>query len=126
MQRVMIWFFILTFFLVSNSFAANDVIHKLERGIINVVTAPVEIPKEIRAHWINGSEKTYHILVWIFCGFVKGTFMTAARVGSGVWDVVSSPVAIPQNYKPLFKPDYVFDDWPQRKEGVVYKQLGDQ
>lgn len=122
----MIVFIMVSLLVVPNSFAANDAIHKLGRGITNVVTAPVEIPKEIRAHWIKGSEKTYHIIVWIFCGFVKGTVMTTARAGSGVWDVVSSPVSIPKDYQPILKPDYVFDDWPQRKEGVVYKNLGDK
>ncbi len=52
--------------------------------------------------------------------------MTVARVGSGTWDIVSAPMNIPNNFEPLLKPDYVFDDWPQRKEGVVYKNLGDK
>jgi hypothetical protein len=51
--------------------------------------------------------------------------MTAARVGSGAWDVVTFPIKTPANYEPLLKPDYVFDQWPQRQEGVVYKNLRD-
>lgn len=116
---------ILIFLIVPNAFAENNGIQKLQRGITNVITAPLEIPKEIRTHWIAGSEKTPHILAWIFCGVVKGTLMTAARVGSGAWDIVTSPVAIPENYEPLLEPDFVFDDWPQRQEGVVYKNLSD-
>lgn len=99
---------------------------KLERGVVNIVTSPVEIPKEIRRYWIMGSEKTYHIIVWVFAGTIKGFISTLERAGSGVWDVVSFPVKVPANYEPLLRPDYVFEDWPKRKIGVVYKNLGDQ
>ncbi len=126
MRRIVMAITFSTFLFVSNSFAASESIHKLGRGITNVVTAPVEIPKELRAHWIKGSEKTYHISAWLFCGLVKGIVMTPVRMGSGVWDIVTSPLAIPKDYQPLLKPDYVFDDWPKRKEGVVYKQFGDK
>ncbi len=122
MQKVIAIIVSVTMLSISNSYAANDPIQKVGRGITNVVTAPVEIPREIRAHWIKGSEKTYHILVWIFCGFVKGTVMTTARVGSGVVDIATSPF----KNDALLQPNYVFDDWPKRKEGVVYKQLGDK
>ncbi len=122
MRRTMIVLTFLTVIFVSNSFAASEPIHKLGRGITNVVTAPVEIPKEIRAHWIKGSEKTYHILVWIFCGFVKGTVMTTARVGSGVVDIATFPF----KNDALLKPNCVFEDWPKRQEGVIYKNLGDK
>jgi|CXWL01.1.fsa_nt_gi putative exosortase-associated protein (TIGR04073 family) len=125
MHRTLITVIILTFFVVPNSFAAKNKTQKLGRGIANIVTAPLEIPKEIRAHWIKGSEKTPHILAWIFCGAVKGTFMAAARIGSGAWDVVTFPAEIPEEYEPLLKPDYVFDQWPQRQEGVVYRNLRD-
>ncbi len=126
MRNLMLMGIFLFFTFVSNSLAANGPVDKLARGFTNVVTAPLEIPKEVRAHWIKGSEKTYHIIAWIFCGFVKGTVMTTARVGSGLWDIVTFPVKTSQNYQPLLKPDYVFEDWPQRKEGVVYKNLGDK
>ena len=111
---------------VTSAFAATNPVQKLGRGIVNVVTAPVEIPKEIRAHWIKGSEKTYHIIVWIFCGTVKGVVMTGARIGSGSWDIATAPINIPQDYAPLLKPEYVFDYWPKRQEGVIYKNLGDK
>ncbi len=122
MRRRMIVTTFLTFICVSNSFAASEAIHKLGRGITNVVTAPVEIPKEIRVHWIKGSEKTYHVLVWIFCGFVKGIVMTTARVGSGVVDIATFPF----KNDALLQPNYVFEDWPKRQAGVSYKNLGDK
>lgn len=126
MRKILIVTIILLMGAVKNSCAENVPLQKLERGLTNVVTAPVEIPKEIRAHWIKGSEKTYHIIVWIFCGFVKGTAMTTARLGSGVWDVVTFPITVSKDNKPLLQPDYVFEEWPRREEGVEYKNLGDE
>ena len=110
---------------MSNSFAANGAIKKLQRGIVNVVTAPVEVPKQIRAYWIAGSEKTLHISPWLFCGFMKGAWMTPLRMGSGLWDVVTFLINLPGNGSSLLKPEYVFDEWPKRKKGVVYKNLWD-
>ena len=86
---------------------------KLSRGFVNIITAPIEIPKEARAYWIIGAQKTPHILVWIFCGTVWGVIEGVKRVGSGFWDVVSFPVNKPDGYEPLFKPYFVFDQWPR-------------
>ncbi len=99
--------------LCSSVMAANPAI-KLERGVVNVVTSPVEIVKYTRAYWIKGSEKTPHIIVWFFAGTIEGTVEMVKRGGSGLWDVVSFPFAVPQNYDSLIKPDYVFEDWPRR------------
>lgn len=120
-----------TFFLVlfvvmidRPSFAAHDPVNKLKRGAVNVLTAPVEIPKEIRSYWIQGSEKTFHISAWIFCGLVKGVVNTPVRLVSGVWDVLTFPIATNKDNQPLYKPEYVFEEWPKRKPGVIYKNMG--
>ncbi len=126
MRNVLVIAVFLSCVFVSNSFGADGPVDKAKRGIISVVTSPIEIPKEVRAHWIKGSEKTYHVGVWVFCGLIKGTVMMTARIGSGVWDVATFPIKTPKNYEPLLKPDYVFDQWPQRQEGVVYKKLGEK
>ena len=126
MKRTVILCLVFSFVAMTDSFAASGVIKKLQRGIVNVVTAPVEVPKQIRAYWIAGSEKTFHIIVWGFCGFVKGLWMTPLRMVSGLWDVITCPLDLPKNGASLVKPEYVFDDWPKRKKGVVYKNLWDR
>ena len=110
---------------VTNSFADSPAVEKLQRGIVNLVTAPVEIPKQVRASWITGSEKTFHISAWLFYGFVKGLWMTPVRMVSGLWDIVTFPFDTPAKGKSLLTPAYVFDDWPKREKGVVYHNLGD-
>ena len=92
---------------------ADGPVHKLTRGIVNVVAAPVEIPKQARAYWIEGAQKTPHILVWIFSGTVWGVVQTVKRAGSGVWDIVSFPIDQPTEYQPLMLPEYPFQEWPR-------------
>ena len=89
---------------------AGGPLKKLLRGMATIVTAPLEIPHETRRYWKMGAKKTDHILVWILCGFVKGTADTTIHLGSGLWDVVSFPVPIPADYKSLMKPDQINSD----------------
>ncbi len=101
-------------FLASPACAATGVVHKLWRGVVNIASAPLEIPKGFRKGWIDGSKKTPHIIVWLVCGTVEGSVNTVKRLGSGVWDVVSFPVAVPADYQAIYEPEYVLQNWPQR------------
>ena len=113
MKKSFIFIIILTLFCASQAFAESNPGKKLYRGVVNVVTAPVEIPKQARAYWIEGAQKTDHILVWIGSGTVWGMVQTVKRAGSGIWDIVSFPFEKPDQYEPLLKPDFVFDEWPR-------------
>ncbi len=97
----------------SVSYAENMPVKKLSRGLVNIVTAPIEIPKQARAYWIKGAQKTPHILAWIGCGVVWGGVQVIKRTGSGIWDVISFPFSKPANYEPLLKPNFVFQEWPR-------------
>ncbi len=96
--------------------------NKLTRGVVNVVTASVEIPKQTRAYWIEGAHITDHFLVWAASGAVWGMVQTVKRTASGLWDIVSFPFAKPQDYAPLLKPDYVFEDWPSDPDVFIFKR----
>ena len=91
----------LSFSLTFNAHAACPAVQKLTRGVITIVTSPLEIPKQSRIYWKRGAEKTPHVLVWIFCGAVKGAVNMVVRVGSGAWDTLTFPIPIPKDYKPL-------------------------
>ena len=45
---------------------------KLKRGAINLVTAPLEIPKQTKIYYDKGIQKTKNVVPWLFCGVVKG------------------------------------------------------
>lgn len=122
-----ILFIAITLVLISsNSWAICKPVAKFIRGVENIVTSPVEIVKQTRWGWIEGSAKTFHISAWLLSGSVKGVAMMTARIGSGVWDIVTFPVNIPSGYQSLIKPNSVFQDWPERKAGVIYKQFGEK
>lgn len=87
--------------------------HKLYRGLVNIVTAPLEVPKQTRAYWIKGAQKTVHISANLFSGAVWGIVQGVKRLGSGLWDTMSFPFDVPNHNQPLFKPEFVFDEWPR-------------
>ncbi len=82
---------------------------KLARGIANVATGFLEVPQTIGQEW----KESNNAAVGIFAGFFKGIVQAVVRTGSGVWDVLTFPAAIPKDYEPLYHPDYVFDQVEQ-------------
>jgi len=79
---------------------------KLGRGIVNVVTGWVELPKNI----YDTSVETNNPLMGITYGTLKGVGMTVVRTGAGAYDVVTFLFPIPQNYQPVLKPEFVFEE----------------
>ena len=90
---------------------AHNMGTKLKRGFVNIITAPIEIPKQTSQYWKKGTEKSKHPCIWLFPGFIKGVVNTVGRLGSGLWDVVTFNIEMPAHYEPLMKPDYVLEDW---------------
>ena len=84
--------------------------HKLKRGIVNVVTAPIEIAKGVDDGWKQNSCRASTACTGAFTGFFKGIAHTVGRMGSGVWDIVSFPFKVPANYEPLMKPEFIMDN----------------
>lgn len=82
---------------------------KLGRGIVNIITSPIEIAKQVDLNW-KQSAKSKSQAKGIVTGFFKGLAYTVGRMGSGVWDVISFPFKTPKNYEPLMKPEFVLDD----------------
>lgn len=78
---------------------------KLKRGASNIITAPVEIPKQVIA---GAYEKP--CLIMMFSGLFKGVAYTMGRMGSGFWDILTCNTDVPA--EPLMKPACVFEDWP--------------
>lgn len=122
MKKICVVLLILVFGSASISHADTGPLNKLVRGLTNVVTSPFEIPKQIRAYWIEGAHHTDHILVWVISGFTRGVVEDVKRFGSGIWDVLSFPVSIPGDYEPLMKPDYVFQEWPTDPDVFIFKR----
>jgi len=113
MFRVFLSFLVVMLFCATQAQAGSKSVEKLGRGVTNIITAPIEIPKQVRAYWIEGAQKTDHILVWIASGIVWGKVQGVKRFSSGVWDTLTFAIEKPDEYEPLMKPDFVFEEWPR-------------
>lgn len=74
-------------------------LHKLERGLINICTCPVELPASMMSVADEKGE-----IFGFFIGAAEGLFTTAFRAISGVYDTLT--FFIPSYCKPLMEPEY--------------------
>ncbi len=80
--------------------AFNKMQHKLGRGLANVFTGVVEVPKNISREWRKSDPVTGFIV-----GGVKGVGWAATRMAVGVYETVTFPIPVPANYEPLMEPE---------------------
>ena len=86
----------------------RSMLTKVKRGAINIITAPIEIPKQIKGELKTAEGKPAPAkVVTLLGGTVKGLIWTIGRVGSGLYDVLTFNINLPNDYEPLMKPDYV-------------------
>ncbi len=89
-----------------NCYSQNPV-RKLGRGVANIVTGWVEIPKNV-----YDTTQDENIFMGLTIGLAKGLGMSVIRTGAGIYDAVTFPFPIPQDYEPLLEPEYVLgEEW---------------
>lgn len=71
---------------------------KLGRGAANIVTSPLEILKSVQ----DTSKESGYIAGFTW-GPVKGIFKTITRATVGVYEIVTFPIPMPRDYKPILK-----------------------
>jgi len=79
---------------------------KLGRGIVNIATGWVELPKNI----YDTSVETNNPLMGITYGTLKGVGMTVVRTGAGIYDTATFLFPVPQDYDPILDPEFVFEE----------------
>jgi putative exosortase-associated protein (TIGR04073 family) len=84
--------------------------NKLVRGVANVATGWVELPKQIVVTF-----KEEGAVKGIFVGPLKGIGMTLVRTVSGVVEVATFIVPFPGCYDPYFDPEYVWQGWSEEE-----------
>jgi len=77
--------------------------NKLARGVANIATGWLELPKQI---YITCKEEGY--AKGLTVGPVKGIGMSLVRTVSGVGETVTFVIAYPGFYDPFFDPSYVW------------------
>ena len=89
------------------SVQADNALDKLGRGAANVVTSPFEISKNM------GDAKTEDgIFASLTVGLFKGIFDFGKRAVVGVYEIVTFPIPIPADYKPILTdPEYFLEGY---------------
>ncbi len=83
----------------------NSAGDKLVRGLSNVFLGFLEVPRNIH----NVSESRNSLLQGWTVGLGEGLGYTLLRMGAGVYEVVTFPFPLPEGYRPIVKPPFVWD-----------------
>ncbi len=83
----------------------NKMLHKLGRGITNVFTCWVEIPRTVSREWERTDPVTGIVL-----GTVKGAGWAATRLATGAYETFTFPFPVPPDYKAMIEPEFVVTD----------------
>jgi putative exosortase-associated protein (TIGR04073 family) len=89
---------------VSSPCYAQDATKKLGRGLVNILTGWIELPKNIYKTSVESNPFS-----GITVGLAKGLGMTVVRTGAGVYETATFPFPLPQEYKPILEPEYVLN-----------------
>ena len=72
---------------------AQDPIHKMGRGVVNILTGWIELPKQIHL----GSQEENPI-VGLGRGLFRGASLTVIRAGVGIFEALTFPLPYPKAY----------------------------
>ena len=85
----------------------GDAMRKLGRGLLNCLTFPLELPKQISK--TNSSDGLIAAFTY---GFVKGLVMGMFRAVAGAYEVATFPIPLPEYYKPILRdPEFMLGGW---------------
>jgi len=90
---------------VATSSYAQDPAKKLGRGLANILTGWIELPKNIYDVSVQDNP-----LAGLTIGLAKGIGMTIVRTGAGIYEVATFPFPIPEDYGPVLQPEFVFSE----------------
>ena len=89
--------------MLTSTVSAHGRTKKLLRGTANTLTGWIEIPKNIYDTTVEED-----FLTGITFGTMKGIGMAVVRTGAGVYEMVTFPFPIPEDYQPVLEPEFVF------------------
>ena len=72
---------------------AQDPIHKMGRGMVNVLTGWLELPKHL-----NLGSQASNPVTGVAAGLMKGTGLALLRIGVGLYEAVTFPIPLPQGF----------------------------
>ena len=78
---------------ISPAVWAQDPIHKMGRGMVNVLTGWLELPKHLNLGW-----QANNPITGVATGLMKGTGLALLRSGVGLYEAVTFPIPLPQGF----------------------------
>ena len=78
---------------------------KFTRGLINLATGWVEIPK--RVHQTSLEDGAAAGFTW---GLLRGMGYAFIRTAAGAYELVTFPFPAPPNYEPVIQPEFIFSE----------------
>ena len=72
---------------------AQDPIHKVGRGLVNVLTGWIEVPKQLHL-----GAQGENPLTGVGHGLLKGISLTVLRLGTGIFETLTFPVPYPKDF----------------------------
>jgi len=84
---------------------SGKMMHKLGRGIVNVLTCWVEIPRCIASEWEKEDPVSGTVV-----GTIKGFGWGFTRFATGVFDTFTFPFPVPTDYASLLDPEFIVTD----------------
>lgn len=94
--------------ILSPSAWAQDPIHKVGRGLANVLTAWLELPKNL--HLGTMEENPF---AGVAAGLLRGSGLTLTRLALGAYETVTFPIPYPKEYASPYEaielPDYAWE-----------------
>lgn len=81
---------------------AQDMTRKLGRGVGNILTGWIELPKNVYDTSVESN-----VLAGLTLGLVKGVGMTVMRTAVGAYETLTFPFPLPEDYKPIVEPEFV-------------------
>lgn len=95
---------------------AAKMMTKLSRGVVNVATSPIELPRQIG---IQVNEKGG---VGLIVGPLTGAVMTGYRAVMGAAEIALFMVPAPGYYDPMIDPEFAWVGWEAKHD--QYQQAG--
>ena len=107
-HRVVEWLLLLAILGMPPDVWAQDPIHKASRGLLNVLTGWIEVPKQL-----HRASRDPSPLRGLGRGLFKGAGLTLVRGGVGLYELVTFPVPHPKGfaspYESMELPDYAWE-----------------
>jgi len=87
---------------ITSTCHAQEMTRKLGRGLGNILTGWIELPKNI-----YDTSMESNVFAGLTLGTAKGVGMTVMRTVVGAYETVTFPIPLPEDYKPIVEPEFV-------------------